>query len=112
METVVGSFDRLVQTREADTAPAELPQKPTEEPTQPVTPPEEEKPEETAPELPEAEEPPTASRSDVQRKVVELSGAGKKEAVRDIVKAYADRVSAIPEEKLGDVYAKLSALEG
>lgn len=54
----------------------------------------------------------TVSLAEVQRKVVELSAAGHKEQVRDIVKGYAERVSAIPEDKLAEVMDKLTALEG
>ena len=59
-----------------------------------------------------AKEEPSVSKADIQRKVVELSSAGKKAEVRDIVKAYADKVSTIPEDKLAEVWAKLTALEG
>lgn len=55
---------------------------------------------------------PEVKQSDIQQKVVSLSAAGKKEQVREIIKAYADRVSAIPEDKFGEVWAKLTALEG
>lgn len=77
-----------------------------------------------APEEPEAEQPeaeatpepePPAQQyglADVQKKVVELSAAGKKEQVREIVKAYAERVSLIPEDKLDEVMGKLLTLEG
>ena len=44
--------------------------------------------------------------------MVTLSAANKKAEVRAIVKEYADRVSAIPEDKLSEVWAKLKALEG
>lgn len=57
-------------------------------------------------------EAPAVDRADVQKKVVELSAAGKKAEVREIVKAYADKVSAIPEDKLAEVLDKLSKLEG
>lgn len=53
---------------------------------------------------------PTASLAEVRQKVVELSAAGKKAAVRDIVKAYAENVTSIPEDKLGEVLAKLKEL--
>lgn len=55
---------------------------------------------------------PAVSKSDVQQKVVALSAAGKKAEVREIVHAYAERVSGIPEDKLPEVMAKLNALEG
>jgi hypothetical protein len=72
--------------------------------------------EDTAPEEKPAEEAkpeqPAVSRADIQRKVVELSAVGKKEQVREVVKEYADRVSAIPEDKLVEVWQKLTALGG
>ena len=55
---------------------------------------------------------PSVSKADIQKKVIDLSSAGKKAEVRDIVKAYADKVSTIPEDKLSEVWAKLTALEG
>lgn len=67
----------------------------------------EEKPAE-AEKQPEA---PTVSHADIQRKVVELSAAGKKAEVRDIVTTYAKKVSDLPEDKLTEVWAKLNALK-
>lgn len=55
---------------------------------------------------------PTVSRSDIQGKVVQLSAAGKKPQVREIVQKYAPKISDIPEDKLGAVWAELTALEG
>lgn len=56
---------------------------------------------------------PKVERSDIQKKVVELSQAGKKDAVRSIVTAYNNtKVSDIPEDKLPEVLEKLTALEG
>lgn len=65
-------------------------------------------------EAPEPEKPqtPKVTVADVQQKVVALSAAGKKEAVRGIVMAYATNVSNIPEDKLAEVLGKLNALEG
>ena len=51
-------------------------------------------------------------RSAIQRKVVELSVAGKKADARAVVMAYATNVSGIPEDKLAEVWAKLTKLEG
>lgn len=51
-------------------------------------------------------------RASLQKKVVDLSTAGKKDAVKAVVQAYAPRVSAIPEDKLAEVLAKLNELEG
>ena len=65
------------------------------------------------PELPAVEEDaPAVTLSDIQQTVVTLSAAGKKAQVRDIITAYASRVSAIPEDKVGEVWQKLNELEG
>lgn len=63
---------------------------------------------------PAVEEPaaPSVTKTDVQRKVVELSAAGKKAEVRDIVKAYAVKVTDIPDDKVAEVWQRLVALEG
>ena len=50
--------------------------------------------------------------SDIQKKVVELSAAGKKAEVRDIITKYANRVSAIPAEHTAEVWTQLIGLEG
>lgn len=100
---------------EIDAAKAEAKAEP---PT--TNPPEPEKPAETPAEHPldappievEEEEAPKVDRADVQRKVVELSAAGKKAEVKDIVTAYATKVSDIPEDKLAEVLEKLNRLEG
>lgn len=65
---------------------------------------------EAAPE-PEKQPERTVERSDIQRKVVELSNAGKKAQVREIVKSYAERVTEIPEDKLVEAWDRLTALE-
>ena len=49
--------------------------------------------------------------SDIQKKVVALSAAGKKAEVREIVTKYASRVSAIPVEHTAEVWQQLTALE-
>ena len=87
------------------------PQEPKTEAAEVFTPAEPEKPaepaveEHTAPAV-------TVTHADIQRKVIELSAAGKKDAVRAIVTTYAARVSDIPEDKLVEVLTKLQALEG
>ena len=63
-------------------------------------------------EEPAAPEAPSVTKPDVQRKVVELSAAGKKAEVREIITAYATKVSDIPEDKTTEVWQKLTALEG
>lgn len=54
----------------------------------------------------------TVSAQELQSKVLELISAGKKAEVKAIVKQYAERVSAVPEDKLAECMAKLTALEG
>lgn len=62
---------------------------------------------------PEPEPTRTVKRDDVQKKVVDLAGdLAKKAQVREIVKAYANCVTDIPEDKLPEVWDKLTALEG
>ena len=65
-----------------------------------------------APATESQEEPQMVKREDIQKLVVTLSAADKKDQVREIVKAYADKVSTIPEDKLHEVFMRLSALEG
>lgn len=71
-------------------------------------------PEEETPAEPvqEAETAPQVSKADIQQKVIQLSAAGKKAQVREIVTAVATKVSDIPEDKLAEVWAALNALEG
>lgn len=71
--------------------------------------PAEEKPAEPAQ---EADTTPQVSKADIQQKVIQLSAAGKKAQVREIVTAVATKVSDIPEDKLAEVWAALTALEG
>lgn len=100
---------------------AAKPEKKEEAPT--TNPPKEEKPVETptehpldAPPIevnePTAPEAPTVTREDVRGKVVKLCAAGKKEDVKKVVTAYAEAVKDIPEDKLAEVFEKLTALEG
>ena len=67
------------------------------------------------PETPAAPEEPAApqhTKAELQPKVVSRVSAGKKEAVKEIIKQYAAKVSDIPEEKVDEVWAKLEQLEG
>lgn len=67
------------------------------------------KSEDAAPPWTEAAE---VTLSDIQQKVVTLSAAGKKAQAREIVKAYAERVTLLPKDKYAEVMGKLSALDG
>lgn len=79
-----------------------------EEITSPVTPETEETPTET-------EEPqPTVTLAQIQQKVVQLAagyGGTKKAKVREIINAYAKKVSDLPEDKWAEVWDKLTKLE-
>lgn len=56
-------------------------------------------------------EPRKVDRETVRKLVVDLSATDKKAQVREIVKAYAESVTAIPEDKLPEVWDKLTELE-
>ena len=97
--------------------PAEEQQAPAvaEEPEQPENEPAEEAENEPAEEA-EPEKAPTeapkVTLSDIQQKVVALSAAGKKAEVRDVIKKYADRVSAIAVTDYVEVWDELAKLKG
>ncbi len=55
---------------------------------------------------------PTVTKQDILQKVIALCGAGKKAETKDIITTYADSVSDLPDSALGEVWAKLTALEG
>lgn len=74
-----------------------------------TTPPWEEKPAESPTEAKKAAQ---FKKSDVQAAIVRLVAAGKKSEARDIVKAYAASVSALPEDVIDEVVQKLKKLEG
>lgn len=81
-------------------------EKPAEVKTTPAEPEPQETPQETEPTAP------SVTKADVQSKAMSLSQAGKKAEVKAIVTEYADRISAIPEDKLAEVMEKLNALGG
>lgn len=92
-------YSAPAETSQEDAGEPDL-QAPAMDPTQPETP------------TGDAEPARAVDRGDVQKMVVKLSAAGKKEKAREIVKGYAEKVSAIPEDKLAEVLDKLTALEG
>ena len=103
----------LAETLAKATDHAEAPKNATEEEepsAQTSTPPEEEKPTD------EAHEPeptaPAVTRDELKAKVIKLCAKGLKEQTRDIVREYAQTVTAIPEDKVTECYEKLVALEG
>ena len=100
-------------TQTTEPTPAQTEEAPTEEPADAPAPtveaPKEESPAEA--EKTATETAPAVTKADIQQKVVALVAAGKKAEVKAIVNAYADRVSAIPEDKVAEVWANLTALE-
>lgn len=63
-------------------------------------------------EEPDVKEVPEHTKAELQQKVISLVTAGKKDEVKAIIEQYAERVSAIPDEKINEVWDKLTKLEG
>lgn len=61
---------------------------------------------------PEVKEVPEHTQAELQQKVISLVSGGKKDEVKKIIEQYAPRVSAIPAEKINEVWDTLTALEG
>lgn len=85
-----------------ETTPTEPPQESLEE-TEAIPPIDEPAPVPTAP---------MVDRTELRAKVIELSAKGLKEQTRDIVRSYAQTVTAVPDDKIAECYAQLVALEG
>ena len=108
---------KLAEAMAKASDPAEPPKNTTEEAetsTPSTTQAEEEKPvvEEITPAEETAE--PTVTLEEIQQKVVQLAaanGGAKKAKVREIINAYAKKVSDLPEDKWTEVWDKLVALE-
>lgn len=81
------------------------------EPETPAEQPEPKQPE-TTPEPTPAADVPEVTTAELQSKVVQLVGAGKKDAARAIVMEYAKSVGEIPADKRAEVLERLNALEG
>lgn len=98
---VEAKLDRIIELlSKLDAAPAAAPVKVNTPSPAPAAP---------APEVPAAK---PCTKAGLSQLVVRLSAAGLKAQVREIITAYADRVSNIPEDKYAEVMAKLTALEG
>lgn len=98
---VEAKLDRIIELlSKLDAAPAAAPVKAETPSPAPAAP---------APEVPAAK---PCTKAGLSQLVVRLSAAGLKAQVREIITAYADRVSNIPEDKYAEVMAKLTALEG
>ena len=61
---------------------------------------------------PEEKEVPEHTQAELQQKVISLVSSGKKDEVKAVIEQYAPRVSAIPAEKINEVWDKLTELEG
>lgn len=63
---------------------------------------------------PEAPIKPQATKDDIRKLVVSISAKGKeaKAAAREVVTKYAETITDLPEDKLDEIHAALSALTG
>jgi predicted DNA-binding protein len=97
--------------------PTECPTEATEEPKAEAAPtiqPEEEAPTEAEETTPAEAPKPTVTLEQIQQKVVQLAagfGGSKKAKVREIINAYAKKVTDLPEDKWAEVWAQLTAME-
>ena len=96
------------EPEKADTHPAEMEPTPFPEEIEPEAP---TSPIPTTEPEPVAEDAPVVTHKDIAKLVIELAGAGKKDELKEIVTAYAAKVSDIPEDKLAEVYKQLKALQ-
>ena len=81
-----------------------------EAPTPATTPQKEETPEAEKPAEPVTEK--KVSQADVRALYVKLSASGKKEEAKAVILPISTTISGIPDDKVQEVYEKLSALEG
>ena len=107
-DSCVKAFVELAQGKatEAPETKTDEPQPEEPEKNQPKT----ENP--TQPKIENDSPAPEVTVEDIRSKVLQLTGAGKKDEVRVIVKAYAEKVGDIPADKRAEVLEKLTALEG
>lgn len=108
--------DELTETLKAVVEEVKNPVEPPEISTPPVTPKAEEAPTPTEEAQPAPAEPakPSVTLAQIQQKVVQLAAGyngSKKAAVREVINAYAKKVSDLPEDKWDEVWSKLTALE-
>ena len=115
--TIADLEKKLAETLARTNDPADTPKNATEEAeamTPPTPQPEEEKPTEEEDAQPEQAEEPTVTLEQIQQKVVQLAAGNngaKKAKVREIVNAYAKKVSDLPEDKWSEVWSQLTDLE-
>lgn len=110
-DLLTAGLKKMAGIQETPTETAQEVTETPEEPTTPATPPTEEAPTAKADEV---EATPPVTLGQIQQKVTELvavAGGKKKAQVREIVNAYAKKVSDLPADKLPEVWSKLLALE-
>jgi hypothetical protein len=86
------------------------PQEEAEAPTLATTPQEEETPTEETPAQPVTEK--KVTQADVRALYVKLSASGKKDEAKAIILPISTTISGIPDDKVQEVFEKLTALEG
>lgn len=101
--------ETLANANETVEAPKNAPEE-AETSTPTTEPPKEEEP--TAKEPAQPEPTKKVGRAELKAKVIQLCAKGLKEQTRDIVRAYAQTVTDVPEDKIAECYSKLEALEG
>lgn len=102
--------ETLAKAEERAETPKNAPEE-AEIPEQANTPPEEETTTDEEPTQPPTEET-KVGRAELRAKVIELSAKGLKEQVKEIVRAYAQTVTDIPEDRVSECYMRLAQLEG
>lgn len=107
---------KLAETMAKASNPAETPKNAAEEAKAEAAPIDHPVEEETTHEedAPAEEAEPTVTLEQIQQKVVQLAagnGGTKRAKVREIINAYAKKVSDLPEDKWSEVWDKLTALE-
>lgn len=104
--------EKLAETLAKAEETVEAPKNATEQvetSTLTTTPPTDEEP--TQEEPAKAEPTKTVDRTDLRAKVIELSAKGLKEQVKEIVRAYAQTVTDVPEDRVSECYMRLVGLE-
>lgn len=109
--------EQLAAVIASASTPTECPTEATEAPkadAAPIIQTEEEAPTEAEETTPAETPEPAVTLEQIQQKVVQLAagfGGSKKAKVREIINAYAKKVTDLPEDKWAEVWKKLTALE-
>lgn len=111
-EMARAALDTTKKTTTEDTPKIAQDEQKLEEVQTPNTTPEEATEAEEPSVAPVEEAKPAVTLEMLRNKALALSAAGKKDQVRAIVTSYAGKISDISESQYGEVYAKLTELEG